>query len=52
MSKRKYTRIKKIEPEIMAIREQGKTLQEMIVWFVAAFGGSYTMGKNLVIECI
>ena len=33
MSKRKYTRIKEIEPEIMAMREAGQTLREIAEHF-------------------
>ena len=33
MSKRKYTKIKEIEPEIMTMREAGKTLREIAVHF-------------------
>lgn len=33
MSKRKYTKIKEIEPEIMAMREAGKTLREIAMHF-------------------
>ena len=33
MSKRKYTKIKEIEPEIVAMREEGKTLREIAVRF-------------------
>ena len=33
MSKRRYTKIKDIEPEIMAMREAGKTLREIAEHF-------------------
>ena len=33
MSKRKYTKIKEIEPEIMAMREAGQTLREIAEHF-------------------
>ena len=33
MRKRKYTKIKEIEPEIMAMREAGQTLREIAVHF-------------------
>ncbi len=33
MSKRKYTKIKEIEPEIMSMREAGQTLREIAVHF-------------------
>ena len=33
MSKRKYTKVKEIEPEIMVMREAGKTLREIAEHF-------------------
>ena len=33
MSKRKYTKIQEIEPEIMSMRESGQTLREIAVHF-------------------
>ena len=44
MSKRKYTRIKEIEPEIMAMREAGQTLREI----AEHFGLEKKQLKNLI----
>ena len=33
MSKRKYTKIQEIEPEIMSMREAGQTLREIAMHF-------------------
>lgn len=44
MSKRKYTRIKEIEPEIMAMREAGRTLREI----AEHFGLEKKQLKNLI----
>ena len=44
MGKRKYTKIKEIEPEIMAMREAGQTLREIAVHF----GLEKRQLKNLV----
>ncbi len=44
MSKRKYTKIKEIEPEIMAMREAGQTLREI----AEHFGLEKKQLKNLI----
>ena len=44
MSKRKYTKIQEIEPEIMSMRESGQTLREIAVYF----GLEKKQLKNLV----
>ena len=33
MSKRKYTKLQEIEPEIMSMRETGQTLREIAEYF-------------------